>query len=673
MERTRMSYYYNFNYHVVAELDNTYHEHVRELQRFDREEYPPHSTLPEVKLLPPPKRVLYPGSWFHYGRSVYTIEPSPERDPNVVHIAKHFISEKDDKIRLMRYVYRLDQNRDVSSEVKKLRSMCIYNKKTRKTYLISYDSKKPFGKKKSKVVKRIITLGFKMSTISMALHIPAKGADSLVYKFVEMVKEEVLKVVPDAVMSPDPIMPHKENSRIRVPELHRIKADIDYVFYCLVIQAKVGRRIEWLRDMKYVESINSILEESDSLLFAWNRWSAHHSEVEEYKFRKKYLYKAVAALRKNPTKKTLNKCLMGPYYSNIAHKLLCVGQPHSTSNVVSALSSGKWHKSLQHMVTHIVNNFSCERTKEVINNLTAPVGYLFRDGSDRVVDLYARTARNIMELNGPVAIPRFELFKDTLEMAEELDLRVRVNKFDSEQTIRVLHDRLSGFINRDKINRRDYEHYPFVPLQCPNRTYNGYEFVQMLNADDLVNEGAQMNHCVGGARYIRNCIKGLSVIFSLRKDGKSIVTIELNADDFEVRQKYMHSDQRVTDPELLKIIETWNQQLQRIHRYDSSTYRDRARLAFEINYTALHANEDVPKQLKGLVDSFPSLEGEGKDLEEMKSELQTLLDEEGKDESDFKDVEVKVENFYGEEELKEEAKFLQDTMDEFRNIALAFD
>ena len=659
MEKTKMSYYYNFNYHVVAELDNTYHEHVAELQRFDRKEYPPHSTLPEVKLLPPPKRVLYPGSKFHYGRrAVYTIEPSPERDPSVVYIAKSFISETDDKIRLMRYVYRLDQILDVSSEVKKLRSMCVYNKKTRKTYYIYHDSKKPAGKKKSKVVKHIITLGFKISNVTMALNMTTRGADSIADKFIERVREEVLKVVPDAAMKSADIEEFKE-----------------YILYCFVIQAKVGRRIEWLgNDIRYIKAVSSILENSPNLLFTWDRWHVNEStETGEYKFKKKYLYKAVEALRKNPTKKALTKCLMGPYYSNIAHKLLCIGNPQMATEVVSSISSGKWHRSLQHMVTHIVNNFDRENINGSVNKLTAPVGYLFRDGNNRVVDLYARTAQNIMKLNSPRSIPRFEMFKDTLEMAEELNLRVRVNKFDSEQTIRALHDRLAGFINRDRVNRKDYEHYPFVPLQCPNRTYNGYEFVQMLNADDLTNEGAQMNHCVGGVYYIRNCIKGLSVIFSLRKDGKSIVTIELDARNFEVRQQYMYSDQEVTNPELLKIIETWNQQLQRIHRYDSSTYKDRARLAFEINYTALHANEDVPAQLKGLIDSFPSLEGEGKDLEEMRLELQTLLDEEGKDESDFKDVEVKVENFYGEEELKEEAKFLQDTMDEFRNIALAFD
>jgi hypothetical protein len=151
MGNTKMSYEYKFNYNVLMALDETYYEHIKVMQDPNRKKYYPHSTLPNVKLLPPPKRVLHPGSYFHYGESIYTIESTPERSHNVVYIAKHFISEKDDKIRLMKYVYRLDQIHDASSEVKKLRSMCVYNKNTQKAYYIYYASKKVPGKKNKKV------------------------------------------------------------------------------------------------------------------------------------------------------------------------------------------------------------------------------------------------------------------------------------------------------------------------------------------------------------------------------------------------------------------------------------------------------------------------------------------------------------------------------------------
>lgn len=53
----------------------------------------------------------------------------------------------------------------------------------------------------------------------------------------------------------------------------------------------------------------------------------------------------------------------------------------------------------------------------------------------------------------------------------------------------------------------------------------GYQVVPLTTAHDLIDEGKDMHHCVGS--YTRNCLEGRSRIFSIRKDGVKLATLEI--------------------------------------------------------------------------------------------------------------------------------------------------
>ena len=86
---------------------------------------------------------------------------------------------------------------------------------------------------------------------------------------------------------------------------------------------------------------------------------------------------------------------------------------------------------------------------------------------------------------------------------------------------------------RDAANEVDWEPSDIQPLYFEG-THNGkrvsYRTVELLTADELYQEGTDMNHCI--ADYIDDCHCGDSSVFSLRRyDGdtfKKLATIEIN-------------------------------------------------------------------------------------------------------------------------------------------------
>jgi hypothetical protein len=55
--------------------------------------------------------------------------------------------------------------------------------------------------------------------------------------------------------------------------------------------------------------------------------------------------------------------------------------------------------------------------------------------------------------------------------------------------------------------------------------YKGYHIVPLNSAHDLFDEGKDMHHCVGD--YAKSCLSDRSRIFSIRKDGVKVATLEL--------------------------------------------------------------------------------------------------------------------------------------------------
>jgi hypothetical protein len=85
-----------------------------------------------------------------------------------------------------------------------------------------------------------------------------------------------------------------------------------------------------------------------------------------------------------------------------------------------------------------------------------------------------------------------------------------------------------------------------------------------------VDEGILMHHCVGS--YADNCANGRSIIFSMRKDGKGYVTIELNTRTYVVSQQYTLHDITVTNQKALDIINKWDNDCIELHKNDKESY-----------------------------------------------------------------------------------------------------
>ena len=155
-------------------------------------------------------------------------------------------------------------------------------------------------------------------------------------------------------------------------------------------------------------------------------------------------------------------------------------------------------------------------------------------------------------------------------MAGQLGVRIRPNKLNSANEIRSLHDKLSNIINRDKITIKKYKNSVFEEFISPDKEYDGFEFIQMRTAQDLVDEGKAMHHCVGS--YADRCASGKSIIFSMRKNERSYVTIELDPRTYGISQQYTLHDITVTNRKVLDIINEWNNDCIELHKGDKESY-----------------------------------------------------------------------------------------------------
>lgn len=54
---------------------------------------------------------------------------------------------------------------------------------------------------------------------------------------------------------------------------------------------------------------------------------------------------------------------------------------------------------------------------------------------------------------------------------------------------------------------------------------SGWEIIELTTGKDLYREGQDLNHCVSG--YAGRCVANVSAIFSLRQNGKRVITIEI--------------------------------------------------------------------------------------------------------------------------------------------------
>ena len=129
--------------------------------------------------------------------------------------------------------------------------------------------------------------------------------------------------------------------------------------------------------------------------------------------------------------------------------------------------------------------------------------------------------------------------------------------------------------------RRKYENVMFEEFSVPDKEYDGFRFVQLKTADELVYEGTVMHHCVGS--YADKCADGRSIIFSMRKDDRSYVTIEVSPTTYEIVQQYTLHDITITSGAVLDIIDKWRNDYMDLHKNDEISYYQKVRHKIKID------------------------------------------------------------------------------------------
>ena len=341
--------------------------------------------------------------------------------------------------------------------------------------------------------------------------------------------------------------------------------------------------------MRNIWEILGDLQFQEKILFGvYNYYRSERKESVELKakaLRKKTVYQLVPNLQKSNHMKTAIKTILGKGYSKFLIKLFNTDPMNNTFLVewLSAIDKGLISKNLYHWVVQTINtNSPPQVVAHMTDNVSKILELMFRNHNELeaddvnfdwnqfyvILDSYIKMYKKISVID--VRPPGWHTWYDMYNMADQLGIRIRPNKLGSTNEIKHLHDRLSDIINRDRVTIKKYKNSIFEEFISPDKEYDGFEFIQMRTAQDLVDEGIAMHHCVGS--YADNCANGRSIIFSMRKDGKGYVTIELNTRTYVVSQQYTLHDITVTSQKALDIINRWNNDCIELHKDDKESY-----------------------------------------------------------------------------------------------------
>ncbi len=112
-----------------------------------------------------------------------------------------------------------------------------------------------------------------------------------------------------------------------------------------------------------------------------------------------------------------------------------------------------------------------------------------------------------------------------------------------------------GKVNKDKLVRWNWHHLDWRWEQKKNDTViHIWEMRELLNSHELLEEGKKMHHCV--YTYTGSCVRGRSLIFSLRCDEYRVLTIEYLPQTGKFGEVRGVSNRRPTSHEL-GILKKW--------------------------------------------------------------------------------------------------------------------
>ena len=537
--------------------------------------------MPTTPLLPPPKQILAAGSRFYTSPDAqYVIYSHTERNKDVVRLVQYNLVRSDNKIRLITHAYRFDRVKNVVSRMTQYNRLIVYNLKTAKLYTISY--RRATAKPKSRYIKIVRQQSLNFKSISMHLHICS--TKPLRHRFIKHVEREILRKIPNAIIP------------IEVKNYFSEKAETN--FFALFLQHKVGRQLKWVKDTRFLWYLPQMAK-----LNGYYNNGPHHEQF------KKRLYSIINNLKKNSSAKTVLKTFFGSSYRNLIGRLLASNNKHIDINkmvaLCDAIESGKLPKSILHALSRLINEQSSTADRYLVELLSVIENIFFiigmRAPSERDYDtdefkkrihnltIYAKVVTNHLLKDNQTEIVSWRMFRDTVDMAKRLGIRVRINKLINYDTIKQLHDRLAAYQQRDLEIINKYSNFDFVTFDAPDKEYEGFKFIQLENPDELVDEGKRMHHCVGG--YARRCLTGRSVIFTMVnvKTGKHWTTIELDGANpaYPIAQMYTIKNFTVNNKQILTIIEKWKSDIDKLHKNDKTVYNNIANDYYELQKNRL--------------------------------------------------------------------------------------
>lgn len=535
---------------------------------------------PSIPQLLPPNRFLKEGSEVWMGENTfYHFHPynSRDKDSHVSTISRYHYSYQLPFIRLLDTTYWFDRSKNTMSECKTHFKSWIYNTETRQIYLMKYKHDKlKRGSRYHSSVKKIFNM------LSEADWNGGNTPDQLKDKFLNSITQIVIKDIGEVVI-PEPYeFEHGSENKVQKMELAVV-----------LLQHRVGQPIHWLNylfisnlwaimsDLHFYDRVDGTLRTSETASDLGLMDSEKRESVVRKRNRKNTVGKLIPNLQKSNHMRTAVKAVFGKYYSKFFVKLLnmLVIDKEFLSLWITCMCEGRIDKELYHWFVQSIGTNNASLVKRIINAII-PMLYSLMANHDDVIPRsksYIRTCKRLKEADkgNQCHIPSWHMWNDMYNMADQLNIRIRPNKL-TEASIVTVHNKLSDIISRDKDIIRKYQDVIFDEFISPDKDYDGFHFIQLRTAEALRHEGIVMHHCVGGFAY--NCAEGTSIIFSMRKDDKSYITIELSPKgSHAILQQYTLHDITVTNDKVLDLINRWHSDCADLHVKDTETYYDRCK------------------------------------------------------------------------------------------------
>jgi hypothetical protein len=590
-----------------------------------KEEYedPPNPSFnPAVLQLLPPNRFLKEGSRSWQGEdTLYKFNASDatrDNDKNFITIIKKYrFSHYSPFIRLQHASYRFNRRRNFMSERKKYFTLLTYNTDTQQLYSIR--KVKNSAKKASRFHNSVTRVFNTLINNGWDVGVPTR----LVNKFISAVKQAALKDVPDL------IIPEGSGTQQHTKKYKIVMGNSNYESHfiqlaAIILQHRIKQPAPWLNItlMKNLWGVLSNIHLQRQILHSGSWSLAHYPDDEEKSeqktakaLRRETIYQMIPNLRKSNHMRVAVKTILGCGCSKFLIRMFNTVPINNyfLSTWLNGAYNNIINKNLYHWVVEIVDknikDGNIDNITEMMEHIPSILSFIANSSHNdnkkslTILDSYIKTYKRLEKGDILIASLHWHTWHDMYNMANQLGIRLRPNQLKSVNEIIHTHDKLSSIINRDKRLLRKYDNIIFKEFINPDKEYSGFKFIQMRTAKDLIHEGTTMHHCVGG--YADRCTEGRSIIFSMRKNEKSYVTIEIDPLNFDIIQRYTMHDITVTNQEALDIINKWHNDCLNLHKDDKESYRDACRKEMKIIQDREKAIQDSEKasNLRGLIDN----------------------------------------------------------------------